>query len=53
MASLGLSPAPEAWQVGFLLNTPQAGSGERLSVWHKEEENDEALTNRENICRVD
>lgn len=51
MASLGLSPAPEAWQVGFLLNAPQAGSGECLSVWHKEEKN-EALIKREDICRV-
>lgn len=41
----------EAWQVGFLLKTPQAGSGGFLSVWHKEEEN-EALTKKENICNV-
>lgn len=35
MASLGLSSAPEAWQVGFLPYGPQAGSAvERsLSVW--------------------
>lgn len=48
---LGLSRAPEAQQVGFLLNTLQAGSGECPSVWHKEEEK-EARTKRENICRV-
>lgn len=51
MASLGSLLNQEAWQVAFLLNAPQAGSGECLSVWHKEEEN-EALTKKENICRV-
>lgn len=51
MACLGSLLNQEAWQVGFLLNTPQAGSGECLSVWHKEEEN-EVLTKKENIYRV-